>query len=117
MRKKVTRYQAHFRKFKARRDSHIRRVSRHPFAVPVATLLGLMLITGGLVLFFRRQPDTINPNVVVISHDDKVQIVSSKEPNVGSLLSKLQIALNEGDVVEPSPETPIKQDDFRINIY
>jgi resuscitation-promoting factor RpfB len=117
MRKKITRYQAHYRQFKPRREGHVRRAARHPFAVPVATLLILALVSGGLFLFFGRKPTTIDPNVVVISHDEQVQTVSSKEPTVGALLGKLAIAINEGDVVEPDVQTAIKQDDFRINIY
>lgn len=117
MRKKVTRYQAHYHRFKARRSERVRQAARHPFAVPVATLVGLFLITGGLVAFFNRRPVTIDPNIVVISHDGEKQIVSSKEPTVGTLLDKLELKLNEGDIVEPAADTPIRQDDFRINIY
>jgi uncharacterized protein YabE (DUF348 family) len=120
MRRKITRYQAHYRKFKTRRGTRLVRINsaaRHPFAVPVATLFGLLLITVGLIAFFNRRPVTVNPNIVVISHDGQKQIVSSKEPTVGILLDKLSLKLNEGDVVEPAADTPIRQDDFRINIY
>ncbi len=91
--------------------------AQHPFAVPVLTVLSLLVITGVLVTVFYRPSNTINPNVVVISHDGKSQTVSSKEPTVGSLLSKLDLTLNEGDVVEPALTTKIQQDDFRVNIY
>jgi uncharacterized protein YabE (DUF348 family) len=117
MRKKFTRYQAHYRKIQAAGDSRVRRFSRHPVAVPVITLGVLALITGILVLVLGRSHQTTNPNVVVISHDNKQEVISSKEPNVGSLLKKLSIAVNEGDVVEPDLSTRIQQDDFRINIY
>jgi len=43
--------------------------------------------------------------------------VPSREPTVGTLLAKLHITLNQGDVVEPMPTTHINQDKFRINIY
>lgn len=92
-------------------------MARHPFAVPVITLVALLVLTGILFAYFNRSPDTINPNIVVISHDQKQQIVSSKEATVGALLIKLAIKVNDGDVVEPALDTPIRQDDFRINIY
>lgn len=117
MRRKIQRYQAHYYTFKKKRVKRVHRAARHPFAVPVATLFGLLVVTFGLFLFFDRKPATIDPNVVVISYDKQQQIVSSKEPTVGSLLEKLAITVNEGDVVEPALTTPIQQDDFRINIY
>jgi uncharacterized protein YabE (DUF348 family) len=33
------------------------------------------------------------------------------------LLQKIDLKVNDGDVVEPSLDTPIQQDDFRINVY
>lgn len=122
MRRKYKRYQAHYRKFQKRRvvrlpEFTVHPIARHPFAVPVATFFGLFFLTGLALMIFNRKPTTIDPNIVVISHDKEQQIVSSKEPTVGALLSKLNIKVNDGDVVEPALTTPIRQDDFRINIY
>jgi uncharacterized protein YabE (DUF348 family) len=97
----------------------IRLMARHPFAVPVLTILGLMILTGvvlGIVNVLSADKQ-INPNVVVISHDGKSETVSSKEPTVGALLQKLHLKLNDGDIVEPAQNTRIQQDDFRINLY
>ena len=41
----------------------------------------------------------------------------SREPTVGTLLAKLHITLHQGDVVEPSLNSHIDQDKFRINVY
>ncbi len=119
MRRKITRYKTHYRqfKFKKHRAVKVREAAKHPFAVPVATIFGLVLFTAVLVFYFQRTPAAPNPNVVVISYDKQQQIVSSKEPTVRALLTKLSLDLNEGDVVEPGLDTPIQQDDFRINIY
>lgn len=117
MRRKITRYKTHYRRLQKQQVRSVHRAARHPFAVPVATFVGLAVVTVGLFLYFNRQPATINPNIVVISHDKEQQIVSSKEPTVGALLKKLNITINQGDVVEPALATPIQQDDFRINIY
>ncbi len=91
-------------------------MARHPFAVPVLTITGLLIITGILLAAFSK-PTLINPNIVVVSHDGGRQTVSSKEPTVGALLHKLSITVHEGDVVEPNLATKIQQDDFRINVY
>jgi uncharacterized protein YabE (DUF348 family) len=117
MPKKIKRYQAHYHAVPEGRGAKVRKAARHPFAVPVATLVALAVITTGLALFFSRGAEAIDPNVVVISDDRQQQIVSSTESTVGSLLTKLNLQLNEGDVVEPALETRIQQDDFRINIY
>lgn len=102
---------------KPRLHHRVRLMSRHPFAVPVLTILALMFVTGVLLAIFNRPAESINPNVVVISHDGERKTVSSKEPTVGALLAKLDLKLNEGDVVEPAVTAKIQQDDFRINIY
>ena len=120
----MKRYQAHYY-FKRQRSGslselQLHEAARHPFAVPVIALGGLVLLTGLLFLtlhFIHGNAQPISPNVVVISHDGEKQVVSSKEPTVAALLKKLNLKVNEGDVVEPALTTPIQQDDFRINIY
>lgn len=119
MRRKFKRYQTHNRSFKLRQQrlERVHDTVRHPFAVPVLTLCGLLVITLATVFVLSRKPTTISPNIVIISHDQQQQVVSSKEPTVRALLAKLDLKINEGDVVEPSLDTAIHQDDFRINIY
>jgi uncharacterized protein YabE (DUF348 family) len=95
-------------------------LSRHPFAVPVITFAVLLLVTafGWTGWHFTHRNQIIKDNkIVIISHDHVQQIVPSKEDTVGALLQKLNIKLNQGDVVEPAAATPINQDQFRINIY
>jgi resuscitation-promoting factor RpfB len=106
-----------------RRRRRIRRLkilSRHPYAVPVITFFVLIILTvGGYLLATRTNHLTVSANtkIVIISHDHETQIVPSHEPTVGTLLKKLNIQLGQGDVVEPAGNTPIDQDEFRINIY
>lgn len=118
MRKKITRYQAHFRNHTPGRSrAAVRQFAKHPVAIPVATFFGLALLSLIVLFIFKQQTTAVDPNVVLISHDETLQTVSSAEPTVGALLTKLDISVNEGDVVEPATTTPIQQDDFRINIY
>lgn len=118
MRKKIFKYR---RKMASRRQRHVRRLkiwSRHPFAVPFLTFLVLITATLGITYAFNRhavaRPDAF---IVIISHDHQEQTVPTRESTVGTLLKKLNITLNQGDVVEPSQTTKINQDEFRINIY
>jgi uncharacterized protein YabE (DUF348 family) len=105
------------RKQKLRR---LKRLSRHPYAVPVITFVVLLAITA--LVYTVVSPSSgmaaaTNQEIVIISHDNEQQIVPSREPTVGALLHKLNIRLNQGDVVEPARSTPIRQAEFRINIY
>lgn len=95
-------------------------LGRHPFAVPVFTGLLLILITFILLdLFGNSAAIQVTPNskIAIISHDGITQIVPTDDKTVGDLLNKLHITLHPGDVVRPDLNTPIDQDDFRINIY
>lgn len=124
MQKKLKRFRLRFRRFRRRNLPHnadeLKTMGRHPHAVPLITFAVLIFLTAG-IYFVARQTHHIKPHqkgfVVIISHDHERQIVPSHQQTVGSLLSKLNIQLGEGDVVEPSRSALIQQDDFRINIY
>lgn len=93
---------------------------KHPLLVPVFTF-GVLLVLSALIVAVvshggsnAPKPETM---VVIVSHDGAQQTVPSAEPTVGKLLKKLDITLGQGDRVEPALSTPIRQDDFRINVY
>lgn len=96
-------------------------MSRHPIAIPVGVFLGLAIVSVVAFFVFIHKPGKpIAANdafVVIISRDKEVQTVPSRSQTVGALLTKLDITLNKGDVVEPDLDTVISQDDFRINVY
>jgi uncharacterized protein YabE (DUF348 family) len=101
-----------------RRVRKLKKLSRHPFAVPIGLFVLLIAIgVAGYHIITIKEPTSRNDEVVIITHDHTQQIVPSDEPTVGALLNKLDLKLGAGDVVEPAPDTPIDQDDFRINIY
>lgn len=112
---------ARFRRVRLpRRIRRLKIMSRHPYAVPVITIGALALLTLAVFLVARQTnnlPLASGAKIVIISHDHQQQIVPSREPTVGALLNKLHLRINQGDVVEPAPSTPIDQDEFRINIY
>ncbi len=118
--------QRKFRQTKRRlivaRRNNVRRLkifSKHPIALPVYTFIALVAVTLIVVfiLFAGNKGDGTHSLIVYVSHDHVQQIVPTDEPTVGALLKKLNIKMNEGDVVEPSADTPIDQDEFRINVY
>lgn len=120
MRKKLYRIR---RQIDAGRKHHIRRLrllTHHPVAIPIAAFCFLVLVSGVFWLWLASRGASLVPpptDIVIISYDHNTQVVPSHEPTVGALLAKLKITVNSGDVVEPAADTPIHQDDFRINIY
>jgi uncharacterized protein YabE (DUF348 family) len=107
--------------------AHVKRVrrlkvlSRHHFAVPILTfLLLIILAVAGYMLVTRvLADDTVRADtrLVIISYDHQKRVVPSQPQTVAELLTKLNITIHSGDVVEPEVSTKILQDNFRINIY
>lgn len=122
MQKKLRRFNIRLRRFRKKNLPHsaedVKTMSRHPHAVPVLTIGLLLLVTVTTGFIFRHKlTHHSSVYVVIIKHDGGEQTVPSREPTVGTLLAKLHITLNQGDVVEPSLATHINQDKFRINVY
>lgn len=95
-------------------------LGRRIVAVPAATIGALILLTGIVYLLAwhtNKLPPVHDAKIVIISHDKQQQVVPTKEHTVGALLQKLNLKLNQGDVVEPALGARINQDQFRVNIY
>jgi uncharacterized protein YabE (DUF348 family) len=97
------------------------RVRKHPaVSVPFITISSLLLLTlVGAVIFSGGAPKlhASDTHVVIISHDEKEQVVPSREKTVGDILHRYNIPIHEGDVVEPALTTEVVTDNFRINVY
>jgi uncharacterized protein YabE (DUF348 family) len=102
-------------------DSHASpdtRLRNHPFIVPVITFLVLFFIS--LVAFINFSGTTIGASdsrVVHVSMNGTTQVVPTRAATVGELLNRMDIHLTPKDIVEPSADTQILEDDFRINVY
>lgn len=117
-RKKFRQTKKRFAIAKQRKVRKLKLLSRHPIAVPIATFFVLILITiAAFFIFTQNHSITTDSKIVIISHDHVEQTVPTHEPTVSALLQKLNIKINQGDVVEPAMTTAINQDDFRINVY
>ncbi len=94
---------------------------RHPFGLPVAVFFGLLVVGSAALAFaFMHQTATFRPSsnyIAIISYDHQSRVVPTKEQTVGELLDKLDVPVGKRDRVEPSLDTTIVQDNFRINIY
>lgn len=103
-----------------RRAHHFsrRHVYARPYIVPILGLLAGIAIVGAYVI--SRPDGTLRPSsshVVFLSDDGKRQTLDTKAETVGDLIKKLPLNLISQDVVEPALDTPIVQDNFRINVY
>jgi len=91
---------------------------KHPLVVPVVTFLVLFLVS--LVAFVSFGATTLGPadsRVVNVYADGESQTLPTRAKTVKDLLERLDIKLNDGDVVEPGLDTQILDDNFSINVY
>ncbi len=96
-----------------------RRFKKH-LIIPIVTISSLLVASIVIFLILNNGSPQFKPitaYIAIISHDHTQTTVPTNEPTVGALLKKLSLTLNQGDVVEPSLNTAITQDNFRINIY
>lgn len=91
---------------------------KHPLVIPVAMLLLLFFVSLGIFVGIGGQNVVASDaHLVVFSHDKKQETLPTRAKTVGEFLDRVNMKLNEGDVVEPSPDTQILDEKFRINIY
>ncbi len=109
----------HYRFLARRRVRRVnRRLGRHPYVMPVLLIFGVLLVASGI--FITVNSHTVGANdarIVILNSDRKESTLPTREETVGSFLEKAQVTLHEGDVVEPSVDTKIQEDNFRVNVY
>lgn len=92
---------------------------QRPYILPVFGLfLGVIIVL--VVVYGRGGGHTYRPSdshVVFVFDSGKKRTIDTKAPTVGALISRLDLHLIPQDVVEPSLDTPIVEDNFRVNIY
>lgn len=120
MRQKFRRFNPKLIKDRREHTRRLRLLGRHPFMVPITAFVILVALTVGILWWVTSLGISLKPpetDIVIISYDNHTHIIPSHELTVGALIAKLKITINPGDVVEPALDTPIHQDDFRINIH
>jgi uncharacterized protein YabE (DUF348 family) len=122
MQKKLQRLQ---REYALAHRRNVRMAKRHAkkpvFAIPALTFLSLLVVVIVVWLVYsggkpQLQPDD-DTNIVMLSYDKQEQTVPTRAKTVGALLNRLDIKLHDGDVVEPTMNTDIRGDNFRVNVY
>lgn len=105
------------------RVNTVRRIHKHPaFFVPMLTF-GALLIAGlvALLIINNGSPTpklrVSNSKVVIATIDGEEHVIPTRATTVGDLLKRMNVSLHEGDVVEPSQNTEIVSDNFRVNVY
>ncbi len=99
---------------------HLRwlQLRNHPFVVPLTTFLVLFFLTiFGFILLSGSTVGASDSRLVHVNVDGQSQIIPTRAPTVGDLLKRLNIQVHEQDLIEPSQDTPILQDNFQVNVY
>jgi resuscitation-promoting factor RpfB len=96
-----------------------RHIRQRPYLFPVfGLLLGFVIVAA--VVYAKGGSHVYRPSdshVVFLFDSGKKRTIDTKAPNVGELVRRLNLHLIPQDVVEPAPDTPIVEDNFRVNIY
>jgi uncharacterized protein YabE (DUF348 family) len=95
------------------------RITQRPYLIPILGLvLGLGIVTA--IWVSRSSGEAFRPSdahVVFLFDSGERHVLDTHAKTVGELISRLSLNLIEEDVVEPSFDTPIEEDNFRINVY
>lgn len=112
LRNKVTRH------YHAAQVGGKRHIKQRPYIVPIFGLILGFIIVGAALLGGNGLPLRPSDAHVVYLFDGKDrQVIDTKAATVGDMIAKLPLHLISQDVVEPSLDTPIPEDNFRVNIY
>ena len=87
----------------------------HPFVIPVTVFLLLFFVT--MITFIGFSGSTIgagDSRVVVLTVDGKKEVLPTRAATVGDLLQRLNIQTGSEDIVEPSTDTQILDDNMPI---
>ncbi|HET9850041.1 MAG TPA: G5 domain-containing protein [Candidatus Saccharimonadales bacterium] len=105
----------HYRRAHSTGRGHI---YKRPYILPIfGFLVGLAIVLSLTVLNSSAASRPSDSHVVFLFDGGKRQTLDTQEPTVGDLVKRLPLHLMPQDVVEPSLNTPIVQDNFRVNIY
>ncbi|MBI2591933.1 G5 domain-containing protein [Candidatus Saccharibacteria bacterium] len=106
------------KRYKAAQASGKRQVKQRPYIIPILGLvLGFIIVAAALLGGNGKTLRPSEAHVVFLFDKGDRQVIDTKAKTVGDMLGKLPLHLIPEDVVEPSLDTPIPEDNFRVNIY
>src|SRR5438477_251756 len=95
-----------------------RHIQKRPYILPLLGLvLGFVIVAAALLGGNGQSLRPTDAHVVFLFQNGDRTVLDTKAKTVGELINKLPLNLIPEDVVEPSRDTPIVEDSFRINIY
>ncbi len=95
-----------------------KRLRHHPVAIPLVTFFGLVAVAAvALIGFGGNTLGASDAHVIIMGFDGKQQSIPTRAQTVGEFLELAEIEIHEGDRVEPALDTPIIEDEFRVNLY
>ena len=115
MLKRYQRYRFLIRRRARRIDKHLR---EHPLQLMGSVFA--IIITFSALLFFTLSGQAVGADdakIVILYADRKSLTLPTREETVGEFLEQQGVELNEADVVEPSADTEIREDNFHVNVY
>ncbi len=81
----------------------------------LVTIVGLGLYTGRLPLSPSASADS--GHIVSLYVDGQKRLFDSNSGTVADVLNRAGVTLSQGDLVDPSPSTPLSAGPFNINVY
>lgn len=106
------------KRYRTAHEGGKRHIKRRPYIVPIFGLVLGFVIVGAVILggsgLSLRPSDA---HVVYLFDGKDRKVIDTKAKTVGDMIAKLPLHLIPEDVVEPSLDTPIPEDNFRVNIY
>jgi uncharacterized protein YabE (DUF348 family) len=106
------------RHYEAATSHSKRHIVKRPYLLPIFGFLLGLLIVGVAVFAHGGRPIHVSDTHVVFLFDQgKQQTLDTKAKTVGDLVNNLPLKLIPEDVVEPSRDSQIVEDNFRVNIY
>lgn len=90
----------------------------HAFSFGIfLVLFSFVFIAGGLVVANGQMMGPTDSHVVSFYHKGEETTVPTRAQTVKDFLDKIGVELYEADLVEPSLESPIDADNFRIQLF
>jgi uncharacterized protein YabE (DUF348 family) len=107
-----------FKLKKRQAQKKIKFLLRHPLLMPVSIFFVLLFV--GLVTFVALGATTEGPRdvkIVDLYVDGERQTVSTRAKTVEDLLNRLEIPVINEDIIEPSKDTLLFEDNTQVNVY
>lgn len=106
------------KRYRVAHEGGKRHIKQRPYIVPIFGLvLGFIIVGAALLGGGNRSLRPSEAHVVFLFDGKDREVIDTKAKTVGDMVGKLPLKLIPEDVVEPSLDTPIPEDNFRVNIY